>query len=101
VSDEVIEYVPADDDERQRQLAWQQWHEERQRQLAWQWHHYWEQQAAARRRRNTMIAAGAGAAGTGVLGAGAMGIGMAILLGIAAVFGVFVLGCLLFLIILI
>jgi hypothetical protein len=86
---EIIRYTP-DPWEQHRQLAWQR---------------YWQEQAAmqevARRRRNTMIAAGAGAAGTGVLGAGAMGIGMAILLGMAAVFGVFVLGCLLFLIILI
>ena len=66
---EIIQYTP-DPWEQHRQLAWQR---------------YWQEQAAiqelARRRRNTMIAAGAGAAGTGILGAGATGIGMAILLG--------------------
>lgn len=54
-----------------------------------------EQQEAVRRKRNVAIGVGAGAVGAGIVGAGATGIATAILMGFAALFGLFMLCCLL------
>jgi hypothetical protein len=91
MSDDIVQYTPDPWEEQRRQEAWQQW--------------YWQQQQAAmevaRRRRNTAIGVAAGATGMGVAGGIFGGIGMALLIGVAACFGVFLLFCLLFLIVLI
>jgi hypothetical protein len=90
MSDDIVHYTHYTPDpwEEHRRQAWEQW--------------YWQQQQiAAQRRRNTAIGVAAGAAGMGVAGGIFGGIGMALLIGIAACFGVFLLFCLMFLIVLI